>query len=275
MQRIILFILPILLTSCNNGDSPNHEEYFTKTDSTQVVQVIIDSLRAEMYTQWIMDTTHNKLQCYNPPDFNPELLIELKTNGEILINGKSNSKSLSELIVKFYSIGRTKNESAMPPKLYYELTKHSIESEIKKHQDELEAMKSNHREFKDLIDFKQTLINAWKEKLDVLSTLRVNKILEPHDLSGIEFKYPNNSKSYEAVLDSILLGFYKIREADSKKYFSESYAKIYWRANYLKDSIALKKLNAFKVLHPVRILDYGKSRYTPLRENPPPPVIEE
>lgn len=275
MQRVILFILPILMVSCNNGNSVNDKHNFTSADSTEIVKVIIDSLRAEMYTQWFMEPTHKKLQCYNPPDFNPELLIEINSNSEILINGISNPKSLPQLIVNFYSTNLNKNELGNNFQLYAELTKYQITTQIKKHQDELKAIKSTHKEFQEMIDFKQKIIIEWKGKLNSLSILGVNEIQEPHYLSGIEFKYPENSKINETVLDSILLGFYKIREIDSKKYFSESYAKIYWKAIHFNDSIAIQKLEAFKLLHPVRILDYRKSRYTPFVEIPPPPPLNE
>lgn len=92
------------MASCNTGGTRIDEQYFTIADSTKASKAIIDSMRAEMYTQWFMDTTHNKLHCYNPPDFNPELLIEIKSNGEIWVNGRINTKGISsELVVDFYS----------------------------------------------------------------------------------------------------------------------------------------------------------------------------
>lgn len=137
-------------------------------------------------------------------------------------------------------------------------------------------MKSIHNGLREMIVFKQNMLNEWKAKLDILKTLGSSKVQELNYLADVELKYPENCKINESVLDSILIGYYKIREEDSKKYFSESYAKIYWRAIHLKDSNTLKKLDAFKLLHPARILDFRKSRYTPLQEIlPSPPVIEE
>lgn len=276
MQRILVFILPLLAVSCNHVGSNNAEPKFTKTDSTEIINVIIDSLRAEMYTQWFMNPKFKKFQCYISPDFDPDLQIVINKFGEIEINGETNPKSISELTLNFYSKNLNENDLTNNFPLYSELTKYDITSQIKKQENELETIKTSNNEFQEIIDMKQKMVDEWKAKLNALRTIGVNKIREPYYFNGIELKYPENCKMNEAVLDSILLGFYKIREIDSKLYFDESYAKIFWKATQFKDSIALQRLDAFKLLHPVYILDYGKSRYTPKAEKaPPPPVLEQ
>lgn len=269
MKRILILILPILLNSCENGGQLKSDPIFLSSDSTETVKFIFDSLRAEMYLQWFMEPTHSKYICYESPSFNPRIQIIINKKGEIMANYEVNPKSISELIVQFYSANLYKNEISNNFPFYSELTKKFLLSEIRELEAELDTIKKAHNVNQELIDFQQLVIGNWKSKLKVFSILSVDKIREPDYSAGIELKYPEKCKTNEVVLDSILLGFYRIREKDAKMYFNESYAKIFWKATKHKDSTAINKLNVFKTLHPIRVLDYGKSRYRPKMEIPP------
>lgn len=270
MLKIILLISPMLMVGCNSSSSLPVEQKFTNADSLQIVNVIIDSLYAEMNTQWFMKPTDEKIRCYEPPSFSPRLLTEINTQNQVMINGVINPKSISKSVVKFYSDNLYKNDVTNNSPFYTELSQNALITQIRALEEELETIKSRNDASQEIARFKQIAIDEWKKKLEILDLLGGNCLREPQHGAGIEIRYYQDSKIYQEVLDSLLMGIYKIREIDSKIYFNESYAKIFWKACKQKDSIALKKLNAFKILHPVHILDYNKSRYSPKIEVVPP-----
>lgn len=101
MWKFLVLILPVLFFSCQSYETSEIEPIFTSADSTAIVQEILDSLEAEMYTQWFMDTTVGKLSCYESPDFNPALSVGINSQNMIMVRDVNNPNSISDLIVEF------------------------------------------------------------------------------------------------------------------------------------------------------------------------------
>lgn len=156
--------------------------------------------------------------------------------------------------------------------MYSRASRNVILDQITKEKVKIQEVKDTPNTDPEIVEFYQSILHEWENKLDLFAILSVDTLSEPVFSSGIKFKYSEDCKIYDQILDSILLGFYKIREIDSKIYFKESYAKIFWKANKLKDSLAIEQLKPFKTLHPIHILDYGKTRYKPYTPPPPPPI---
>ena len=272
MRKLLLFILPVLLFSCQSSDNSEIEPVFTSTDSTAMVQEILESLEAEMYTQWFMDTTAIGLTCYNSPEFNPALSVRINDQGMIMVKDVLNPKSISDMVVEFYSTNLFRNYLTNNDPMYSRVSKNEIINEIDEQKKKLKNVKNTPNVDPEIIVYYQNVLYEWESKLKLFSILAVDTLSEPQFATGIKFKYSENCNIYDQILDSILLGFYKIREIDSRIYYKESYAKIFWKATKLKDSIEIEQLIPFKTLHPVHILDYGKSRYKPYTELPPPPI---
>jgi len=274
MRKASLLILPVLLFSCQSSENQEIEPVFTSADSTTIVTDIIDTLRAEMYEQWFMEPTHTKMQCYEPPNFRPSIDVLINNRGQLMIGGEINPNSISAKIVSFYSANLEKNDVRNNNPFYSEITKKEVENQIQKLESEIIQIRETYPLNQELIEFKQKMIKEWQDKLDVFQILDLKTLREPYYVAGVKYRYPEDYIHSEAILDSILLGFYRMREIDSKMYFNESYASTFWRATNLKDSIAIEKLKVFKILHPVHVLDFEKSRYKPYVEPPPPPIEE-
>lgn len=263
MSRLLLLISPLLFFSCQSNEKPETGPVFSTTDSTAIVQDILDSLESEMYLQWFMDTTTGALVCYNSPDFHPALFVKVDKQGKIMINDVLNPGNISDLVLRFYSANYYKNDITNNTPLYSRISKQYVIEQISDAENEFLSLINTPNVPPDLLLYKQKAIDELKDKLDLFRILSIDTLKEPHYTAGVKFDCPEDFKKRNQVLDSILLGFYKIRELDGQEYFSESYAKIFWKATKYKDPIALKKLRAFKILHPVNILDYEKSRYKP------------
>lgn len=274
MHRSLLFlIISLLIYSCKNGPVKNSEPVFTATDSTKIVKTILDSLHAEMNTQWFMDSTFKVTTCHSFPIFTPALRILLNGNGDIMIQGDLNNKNIVGSILNFYSANLFKNDYTNNYPNYLEISKKQILSTIKYLEEQITELKQNKSSL-ELIERNEKELDEWKDKLKILTLLSVDILREPAYTAGVELKYPEKSSVNEQILDSVLLGFYKIREIDAKIYFKESYAKIFWKATKHNDTLAINQLKAFKVLHPVYVLDYGKSKIPTSEMIPPPPPVE-
>jgi hypothetical protein len=274
VRKYICFLgLLFLSVRCENTNSVRVDNEFTKKDSTDILKVILDSLNTEMYAQWFMEPLKKGTQYSEEPSFNPRIYVNINSKEEILIRDEINKRFISELILEFYTSNLFTIKNLETP-YYSKLAKSEIISEIKRLENEINTIKTTHKEVQDFIQLRKETLNDWKKRLSFLKILGTDTIREPSSVAGIELNYPENSKINEAVLDSIFMGFYKIREFDAQLYFNESYAKIFWKANTKKDTKALKQLEVFKLLHPVKVLDHKKCQCFSTFQIPPPITIE-
>jgi hypothetical protein len=263
----------ISLTQCDISEKKNNPSLFTEQDSLSLIPIIIDSFRNEMNQQWFMTTSSEGISCYDPPNFNPSLKIKIVGSDKII---KNDSLSISNSVKEFYSTNLIQNNLKNKDATYRTVYKNQIDSKINELEAEYKEMEKMPSVMDDILAFKRHQIKEWERKLSLFKTLQIKHFKEPDYNSGIELIYSDSCIIEESVTDSILLGFYKLRELDALKYSGQSYARTFWFATTQKDSLSIQKLSAFKFLHPIKLLDFTKSHYTPIIvEVPPPPLIEE
>lgn len=275
-RLFMLVLLVFSLTQCDISEKKNTPNLFSEKDSLELIPIIIDSFRIEMNQQWFMRTYSDGLGCYAPPSFNPVLRIEITGKDKVKIRENNSYLSISNSVKNFYSTNLTKNNLNNYDARYHIVYKKEIESKIEGLVAEYKEIEKMPSVMADILAFKQNQIKEWERKLNLFKTLQVKHFNEPDYNSGIELKYSDSCVIHETITDSILLGFYKLRELDAAKYSNQSYARTFWFATIQKDSLSTNKLNAFKFMHPINVLDFTKSHFTPIViEVPPPVMIEE
>lgn len=272
MLKYIFLAIPILLLSCKGEEGVSCQPVFTIADSTATVHQIMDSLRAELYDQWFMMKPSVEVTCGIPPKFDPVLSFEIDEQGEWTVRNQKNPTHISEEVVRFYHTNWKKDRSGNEDARYSVITQKEIEREMVEVEKEILAIKQSEQAPAELIQFKQLQLDEWRKKYRVFQTISLTKIRQPHYQTGISLDYPKDTKGVESILDSLLLGFYQLREWDSQEYFKESYAQIVWRATKEKDTLAMDRMNALTFLHPVQLLVYPMRRDAARTEIPVPPV---
>lgn len=265
-MKLLLFIFPFFFIACQNQDSSINANEFNASDSTRIINSILDSMKVEFNNQWFMQDIENHTTCSTAPYYGASISIDINKNESILLNMEFlNPKNISDSIVQFYSLNKQKNDPASNAPLYTSLSKKEILDHIETIERELKRTEGIKDYSQDIIDYRNEELLEWKGKLKIITTLKTDILKMPEQQSGVKLNYPKDCKINNELMDTILIGFYKLREIDAQHYFKDSYAKIFWKATLQKDSIALDQIETLKVLHPIAILDRAKCRlYAPI-----------
>lgn len=269
-MKLLLFIIPFFFIGCQTQDSSIDVNQFNSSDSTKIINSILDSMKVELNNQWFMTEIERHVTCTIPPFYSPSISIDINQNESVLLNYEHlNPKSISDSIVKFYSTNIIKNDLSSNAPLYIRVSKLELKERIQSIEDEITRLKESDNYSLDILEFRIGELAEWKNKFNIFKTLNTNFLIEPDNRSGIMLDYPKDCKINEQILDTILIGFYKVRELDAQHYFKESYAKLFWKATNQSDTLAMDKIEAIKMLHPIAIIDYPKCK---IKSILPPPL---
>lgn len=269
MKTFFILLIAFVLLGCDSKNDLPKEPAFTSADSTAMVKVIMDSLRSEYEHQTYMEVdkiTHTCGYGY----LSGYLSVRVNKVNSVMVNDEIDEidhGNITKSVVEFYYKNMYDNDLQSYQALYTRLTKREIVDEINNLKDEIKLLRKENG-MPEIIIYKVEHLKEWQEKLNILALSGQNTLREPSTRAGISFSYQNELVN-QNILDSLLLGYYKLREIDASDYFKESYAKICWKAIKLGDTIANKKMEAFKILHPVNLIDEKKYRrlFPPI---PPP-----
>lgn len=269
MKQLLFIVIPLLFVGCQSNDSANYLPTFNQSDSTAIVKTILDSMQVEFNNQWFMTEEKFQSTCSMPPSFSPSVSIKINGKELILCSGQFSPKSISDSILQFYSINIVKNDLTSNAPLYNWLSKKEILEHIVMIEDEIIRMETLRDYSKDILEYRKDELIEWEGKLKILNTLKVDKIPQPEYDTGITLDYPKDCKINGQLMDTIFIGFYKVRELDAQHYFKESYAKLFWKATTQSDTLSMDKIDAIKMLHPINLIDFPKCKSC-LYSIPPP-----
>jgi hypothetical protein len=290
MWKSFTLVFVLLFFGCKNSIVSDCDS-FSQKDSITVVNNILDSMQAEMNRKWFMkpapiisdDNFESTSFCIRfpkylktnkPPYFSQEMFFEIDRDNSVKLNGEKTNRNITSNVVYFFSKNRSANQVDYDFALYIIQSRIELISGIKILQSQIqEAAKCSNYAIK---RFFETNLQLQYSKLRLLNTLSSDTLSEPHYQTCVKLSYPKNCKINEKIRDSLLIGFYKLREMDAKSYFENSYARIFWKATKFNDTIAKRQLEALNILHPIYLLDFGKSKYKPKpRNSPPPPTLTD
>lgn len=252
MKNIIpLIILLLALSSCANDEK---EIYSTEIVLTE----LIDSLESEMNKQWFMRHYREIEAPY--PRFDPCLKIKTTSLMDYKINDEK-IESIPTSIFDFYLTNYISKDVEKLNPNYFILKRTQIVDTISKINSKIEEL--DYKKYPDILEYYNVIKAEWIEKLNALNVLKKDELRIPGIESGIYYYYSNKNdiKLVQQITDSVLFGFYKIRDFDAMLYFKESYLDLFHKAVKKKDSIAIKQLDALKILHPVNIIDQTKCKF--------------
>lgn len=288
MWKSLILLFVLTLVGCEFSKSSDCEN-FSQKDSTLIINNILDSMRSEMNRQWFMkpapnfydENKQNYSTCLSlpnfmennkPPYFRQEMFFEIDSNNSVKLNGVKTNKNIEDKVDYFFSKNRISNHVDYDFALYITLTRKNIYGLIEYYKENIkDATNYSNHEIK---QFFESYLQQNYSKLSLLNTMSSDTLYEPYFQTCVKLLYQKNCKINEKIQERILMGFYRLREKDAKTYFEESYAKIFWKATKFDDTLAKRKLEALSILHPIYLLDYGKTKFKPkLRYIPPPPKI--
>lgn len=250
-KMIPSIILLLALSSCANDE----KEIYSREI---VLNELIDSLESEMNNQWFMPHYRHIVGPY--PHFDPCLKIKTISLTDYRINDKK-IESIPNSIFDFYSANYISKDLEKPNPSYFILKRTEIVDTIDKINSKIKEL--DYKKSPEIIDYYNEVKVEWIEKLNALNVLKKDEIRIPGIESGVYYYYldKNDNKQVQQITDSVLFGFYKIRDYDAMLYFEESYLDLFHKAVKRKDSIAIKQIDALKILHPVNIIDQTKCKF--------------
>ncbi|MBL1278640.1 MAG: hypothetical protein COA33_000065 [Fluviicola sp.] len=286
--KLTVLFLGLLLIGCNSKESSNNlndeSAFLSEADSIAVLNDLIEEMKEENYTN---------LTSFNFPNYGcmPMLIekrdifsIQQDLKGEIIINGLLDSKSITNEIVTYFSANREKNDVANNYPMYSRISRKEIIHLTKEAIEEAKKVKNTPGALEDIIDFKERQVEEWMKKLRAIKVLQIDKLPEPSVQAHITIEYQDTLKG-EHLIDSVLVGFFLLRDYASKKYFNESYLTIFQRNRKNETLLDTERLKALSILYPLTILDkeglkkrglkYVYSNIVGYPEPPPPPVFEK
>lgn len=266
-MRHIFFLSSLLLLSCSPEKGKAENPVFTESDSTRCVAVLLDSLKEEMLAQTYYHYSQSAISCCFQPRYFHK--IRINARDEIMQGSEIRDDSIVWYVKRLYAANMYHNDPANNSPMYSSITVEGVKTNMANAEAEYKAVLNDTTVSADIVHFKARQVEEWRKKLEVLKTIKRDTLREPLRGASVDFDYVNKNKKYEAVLDSILMGFYALREIRAQEYFKDSYAHLYWLREQTKDKTTLLRLNALKTLHPVGIRDVPYLREKYPVEGPP------
>jgi len=255
---IVLSVLVIgLMTSCTsqpNKASSHGLAIMGDEDSLKVLDSLFSALRKEVYEQSMYQIHKNdKYIGCNLQQFRYRLSVQVNKRGQVMVRGELD-KHITSSIIEFYTTNLEKNDltNNYPP--YSRITLKELEYQVKRAISQAEEVEKLPDFIQEIVDFKWKQAEEWKTKLEVLKTLNRDELSEPYSQAGVYLDYQDGIDG-NALVDSVLLAFYTLRDRASERYFDESYLELFYRHSVTNSTKDKSRLSALKVLHPLQVID--------------------
>jgi hypothetical protein len=258
MKILLPFSILLFFASCSSNDNSvtaqRQRKLLAAADSMQIMTELIKELKMEMYDGYMPITKDSSLAAQLYCGFRPEIRIRInKTNQLIIGNDLAMDWSkVSNLTVEFYSANLEKRNSFNDFPYYSVRSKKKIFQEITDNESNLLIPDIDSA----LYEFFQEEIDRCKTELTTLTSINKDTLFTAQEGARITLEYFPEIDNQASIVDSVLVGFYILRDQSSKRYFNESYVDIYDRYIFTHMRNDREKLQALKVLHPMNVIDH-------------------
>lgn len=256
---IIIALFFYFLPSCTtHSNHSNTDLILSERDSLVWMNELIDSLEDEIKSRTNLEIQHrltNLNLCY----LGNQLFIKVTKKDLILINNVFSS-SVSSDVYDFYIRNFYTVSDRYEYVDYFFLNREEIEESIKNiHTDiqELEAEKSQislknteRVTIDDFIKVKREVLKKYQLLRDVLLFSGKNKIHLSNSSNEVHVSYPNDYLFKTELKDSILHGFFQIRNEFTTFYFKKTYLQLFAENRTLKSKENQTQLDALKLIYP-------------------------
>ncbi|MCT4562502.1 MAG: hypothetical protein N4A41_14130 [Crocinitomicaceae bacterium] len=273
-MKLLCFLLLFALFSCNHEPQPKTFADLSEKELSNLKAELLDSMRAEIFDRHIMvneDTTRlGSLGCI-PIEMRNVLLVRVNDLNQVMIRGEIGA-NISETVYEYYKANKKENDPTNNFPMYTRINREFIKAQIEQIKEEIESIKKA-RLKADILSFKESQLKEWETKLIVLNVIKKSELLQPHFQTAIHLQYNPKVTASKSIQDSVLLGYFRLRNDDAKLYFGKEYLELFFECRALKSAL---KLNAIKTTSPIQVVDFPnlkKYKIAMVVETPEPPMF--
>ena len=265
----LLSLFLILITSCTTTvtDSTSNSAEISESDSLKIVSSILDDMIEEMYFDNFITTNPDTTRINDNPfgipycGYRLNLNIRLNSQNKLMIHDEliDDLNEISPWVVNYFSANEETNDLYSPFPLFSRASEQEISETVNRMKEEITALKKNQKTEKDVLKLKQDQLEEWEIKLRAIQTFGIEELPEVHNkaLVDISSQEETSAAFKSQVRDSVIIGFYRLREQCAQKYFNESYLRIWYRHQTYPTNKDKDKLEAIRCIKKVRVIDHS------------------
>lgn len=284
MRYFIYILILFSMLSCGHEFKeypPYRVEQLNKLEQETLMNELLDSMEIEA-TDYLTEfnKAYRNLICWWSPCYEDRHIMELNVDSRGQILSRGNLCSLDEIpkrVREFYLFNRDLSVTETEEKIqdpgysgynfpFYTHTRTNDITRAIQHEKELLQTAYEAENF-DIVEFHDAAVNEWKQKLNLLNTLNTDELVQIHELTHIEIRNQLDSTGFSTAAEKTLEGMYLVRTALAEEYFGASYLDLYYRSTRLNELESKQRLEAIRLLCPLRIIDEEFIRSEHLRSS--------
>jgi hypothetical protein len=258
MKLVWITFLSINLCACQTTTSDINSNTISSADSIALQNEIVHSMEEDLFDNTFIQTNSDTTDIFQEyvcmP--RPHFTIKINERNQLMVSGEIDVPIIPRLI-KFYTENKKQNDVNNNSPMYSRIDEKGIIHQINRVKDELkEAQK--YKKSKNEIRLIEKNLSEWEQRLKALKTLKIKELSEI-DRTHVSITGTRNPKvDSNNVLDSVLVGFYLLRDLVAREYFNVSYVSIYKKHKLYGSQNSFDQLEALKILYPVNVFDETK-----------------
>lgn len=259
MKLALITFLSIIFCTCQVPKSEISSNIIPSADSIALLNEIVQSMKVDIFENTFIitniDTTYivRENVCFTP---RPHFIINTNDRNQWMIKNEIDAPLIPRLI-EYFTKNKQQNDLNNDAPMYVRFDEKEIMDQINREKSELKEAMENKRSKNEIALIEKNLLE-WEQRLKALNTLGI-KQLPLIKSTLVSIKGTRNSKvDSNNVLDSVLVGFYFLRDLVAREYFNESYLSIYKKYKLYRLPHSYNQLEALKILYPLLVVDETK-----------------
>lgn len=262
-------VLSIFIVSCSSPSETSTTNVLSESDSLAILSEIFESIDREAQEYEASQEIYCD-GCMVSISIRNILRINVNCQGQVLIGHNIENTDIRQSIIDFFDKEQIDSDKYNKARFmrfndgYLDSIIVEIERCIKK------LREDKNKEYNAYIEFKTEELNRYKQFRTFKKVLMLDELLIPYSYAHVQTRFAPNCDFPDTLFQRVIEAFYLMRDAESKKIFSQSYANLFSRAMHHSDALAQKKLELVSVLIPVQLKRKEEIEMVP----PPPPVFD-
>lgn len=260
---IIIALFFYFLPSCTTkSNETNNDLVLSDRDSLVFMNELFDSLEVELKSRY-KKSMNISSTCICFCGIGSHVKVKVTSSNEVYLND-SICSNLSSSICAIYTKNFHSNLIMKNFVLYGFLSKNEIKEEHKLCQNGIDKLRKDQSKnpkgseaylgYEDFIKVKNKNLQRWQILLDALAYAGKNKIHQSNATNEVYVSYPDDYLFKTELKDSILHGFYQIRNEFTTYYFEKTYLQLFAENRTKKSKENQIKLDALKIIYPFLVI---------------------
>ena len=192
------------------------------------------------------------------------LAMRANSKNQLMVRGEiiKNPDDISDKVVEFYRKNEKSNDVTNNFPLYTRTTLTRIDQELRRANDEYDAVEATPNYDPAILDFKQSQIDEWQKKKTAIKSYKGDVLPEIHFQANtrIEVQIETAYELFAKIQTEIEEAIYELRDVEAMRIFGESYSTIKKRYDVDQEMDDKKKIDLLKILYPDRIIEVTPKR---------------